>query len=542
VQNKNNKAIPVPAAQKLEKLVIASEAKQSPRQHLSVPRGLLRRFTPRNDMLGRFLSGVLPYCFKGTIAILFLIFILVCGLGVEFGWAEEPVSMAPFIEGQERVCLDCHRRPNIQSNEGAFASQTLCFECHGREGIKRKWGEAVISLKVTPESFAGSRHRVVACIACHLDVARSPHRTRVGAQCLSCHTVHGEGTAHDPHLRVSCQACHRQSSEVTLNKTTDRVVLSRLNDRGVPLVLTDHRLPDTRDQAFCQRCHRPGNTVGAAAAVLPAKSILCLPCHYAPIAVGHSLFWAALVFFGLGLLLTGMFWLGGSVQGEEKSVHRKIALGSEAAWSALFSRQLWAILKTFFFDVLLQRRILQESVQRWSIHSLIYYAILLRFGLALFTHFSYFFKPGGALAYALIDKNHPFVALTNDLLGLMILLGLVSAVIQRYIVKPAHGISEWKDNWALVILGGLVIVGFSLEGARILVTQVPTEKAAYSFVGYLLSRFFAVFPADWPTIYVYFWYAHAVLGALLVAYLPFGKLKHIFVTPLSLVSQYKKKD
>ncbi|MBI5584252.1 MAG: respiratory nitrate reductase subunit gamma [Deltaproteobacteria bacterium] len=477
------------------------------------------------------------------IKILALFLILLAGsLGADFVQAAEPGSMPLTVDGKERVCLDCHHRANIQSNEGALASQALCFECHGREGLQRQGGQAAVSLRVTPESFAGNRHQVAACVACHVDVARSPHRTRVGAQCLSCHTVHGEGTAHDPHLRVSCQACHRQSSAVTLNRTTDRVVLSRLSDRGLPLSLADHRLPDTGDPEFCQRCHVPGNQVGAAAAVLPAKSLLCLPCHYAPIAVGHSLFWTALAVFGLGLLLTGIFWFSGSVQGEEKSFHRKLSLGSEAAWSALFSRQFWTILKTFFLDVLLQRRILQESVKRWSIHSLIYYAILLRFGLALFTHFAYFFKPGGALAYALIDKNHPFVALLNDLLGLFILLGLAAAVIQRFIVKPPHVVSEWKDNWALAIIGALVLVGFLLEGARILVTQIPAEKAAYSFVGYLLSLLFAVFPADWPATYVYFWYAHAILGALLVAYLPFGKLKHIFVTPLSLVSQAKKEE
>ena len=107
---------------------------------------------------------------------------------------------------------------------------------------------------------------------------------------------------------------------MVLNKATDRVVLSRLDERGAPIPLTDHRLPDTRDKEFCQRCHRPGNAVGAAAAVLPSKSLLCLPCHYAPIAVGHPLFWTALIIFGLGLLLTGMFWFSGSVQGEEKSV------------------------------------------------------------------------------------------------------------------------------------------------------------------------------------------------------------------------------
>ena len=97
------------------------------------------------------------------------------------GWAAEPVSMSLTVDGKERVCLDCHRRPNIQSNEGAFASQALCFECHAREGLTRKRGETVVSLKVTPESFAGSRHQVVACIACHSDVARSPHRPRFGS-------------------------------------------------------------------------------------------------------------------------------------------------------------------------------------------------------------------------------------------------------------------------------------------------------------------------------------------------------------------------
>jgi hypothetical protein len=32
-----------------------------------------------------------------------------------------------------------------------------------------------------------------------------------------------------------------------------------------------------------------------------------------------------------------------------------------------------------------------------------------------------------------------------------------------------------------------------------------------------------------------------VAGAALIAYLPFGKMKHIFVTPLSLLLNYKRK-
>jgi hypothetical protein len=44
-------------SQKVEKSVIASEAKQSPSWQLADYWGLLRRFTPRNDRLGDFLRG-----------------------------------------------------------------------------------------------------------------------------------------------------------------------------------------------------------------------------------------------------------------------------------------------------------------------------------------------------------------------------------------------------------------------------------------------------------------------------------------------------
>ena len=40
---------------------------------------------------------------------------------------------------------------------------------------------------------------------------------------------------------------------------------------------------------------------------------------------------------------------------------------------------------------------------------------------------------------------------------------------------------------------------------------------------------------DWRSIYPIIWYAHAVMGALLIAYLPFGKLKHVFNVPLTYI-------
>lgn len=454
---------------------------------------------------------------------------------------KEPEMMRLTADGKERVCLDCHHDPNINTNEGVLTSQALCFECHSTTNCQRKIGDRAVSLQVTLDSFKKNRHSTVACVDCHRDVARSPHQSQAKAQCLSCHPVHGEGAVGDPHLRVSCQACHGPSKFVFWDRAADKVRLSNFDDKMVPLGLIDHSLAGTKDQTLCLKCHFSKNQVGAATAVLPSKSLLCILCHNAPLSIGHSLFWAAFLIFLFGVLITLLFWFQGSVGGEEKSLHRKIALGSEEIWDTLFSRKMGAILKTIFFDVFLQRRILQESVKRWSIHSLIYLSVLARFGLSLFIYFVYRLSPASALAQALIDKNNGFVAFTYDFLGLMIIIGLLLAITQRFVIRPAHVASEGQDNLAIAIIGVLILLGFILEGARILVTRVPAETACYSFVGYPLSNLFSQLPWDWQSIYGYLWYAHAVVGTLFIAYLPFGKMKHMIHTPLSLILNIKRK-
>ncbi len=452
---------------------------------------------------------------------------------------EETEMMPPVMEGKERVCLDCHRCANVNTNEGVLDSRALCLECHGKEACKKEVKEHHISLMLTPDSFKGSRHQYVACIQCHTDVARSPHKFETGAQCLDCHPVHGGETANAPHLRVSCQACHRKSKFVVLDKNADRVRLSRVDDHKVPIPLTDHGLPDVSDQDFCKRCHNPRNQVGASSVVLPSKSFLCILCHNAPLVMGHGLFWAAFLIFIFGVFLTLRFWFKGSVQGEEDSLHRKIALTSETVWQAIFSREIFSILKVVVLDVFLQRRILQESVKRWAIHSLIYLAIVARLALSLVTYFAYRISPDSALAVALIDKNSPFTAFVYDFLGLLILVGLVWAALQRFVFRPVYVARESQDNIALCMIGLLILLGFFLEGARILMTGLPSDVAVYSFIGYPTARLLDLFQWKWIGVYQYLWYAHAILGAALVAYLPFGKMKHVFNTPLTLVLHHR---
>ena len=468
--------------------------------------------------------------------IAFILCVAACTLVYSEARAENANLMSPLADGKERVCLDCHRSPNIHTNEGILSSQALCLECHAKDLCKKTVGETSVSLQVKPESFEKSPHKYIACIHCHVDVARSPHQSDVGAQCMGCHPAHGEGgTTNDPHLRVECQACHRTSKFVFLDTNTDRVRLSGVDDKKMPISLTDHKLPDVEAKDFCQRCHYPQNRVGASAAVLPSKSFLCILCHNAPLAMGHGMFWAAFLIAFVGLVALVSFWFRGAIGGEKESLHKKMALSSEAVWTGIFSRRFFSILSTLLFDVLLQRRILKESVRRWSIHSLIYLAFIGRLFLSLLTLVIYNVAPESDSAMALIDKNHWFVGLVNDLLGLFIVLGILWAAIQRFVKRPPHVLSEEQDNIALIIVGFLVITGFVLEGTRILVTQVPTHVAVYSFGGYLVSEFLLLFPFKWQGVYGYLWYAHAAMWAVFIAYLPFGKLKHIITTPLNLI-------
>lgn len=450
--------------------------------------------------------------------------------------------MNPVRDGKQRDCLDCHRFPNVDVNAGAFASQAFCLECHEKKDCLKTVGKQKVSMTVDPKAVRNGQHAFVGCIQCHTDVARSPHQSKNGATCLSCHPYHdGSGDIRSPHLRVQCQACHSTSKYVTFDKTSGEVRLAHKDAKGALISLTDHKLQDTSHEALCERCHTTDNTVGAANSVLPPKSLICIMCHNVSVTMGGPVFWVALILFAMGIFVTLHLWFQGSVQGEEKSLHRKISLASDSVWTAIFSRSLFPILKTIFFDVILQRRLLQESVKRWFIHSLIFLPILFRFLLSIFTFFVSRIGPETSLSMVLINKNSGFMAFTHDLCGILILIGIVLAAIQRWIIKPEHVIAEYKDNLALLIIGVLVVLGFLAESARMLMTQIPPETGYYAFIGYPLSRILSSMALQWTAVYPWLWWGHALVGALLVAYLPFGKMRHIFNTPLTLVLNYKMK-
>lgn len=459
--------------------------------------------------------------------------LLILGIGVVLWKTPAP---APKSDGA-LACLDCHRRPNTDTNEGVATVNGFCSRCHASDQCQRPEGQALVSLKVPAQAFERSAHAHVACIDCHRDVARNPHQSIAGAQCRACHPVHGDGPMGDPHLRVACQACHLASPHVALDSQRDQVRLTRTDGQGQAVSLADHKRADLSDPALCAKCHTANNSAGAPAWVLPNKSFVCLACHPSPLAIGHwSLAVAALIgLIGLGALV--VFWFSGTVDGQSGGTHAKVAAGSEAIWNTLFSRKLASVLAALVLDVLLQRRLFKIGLQRWAIHGLILWAFVGRLALALTTGIVFYLAPNSDLGLALIDKNHWAVALINDALGAAILAGVVWAALLRYFVKPVHVLSEQQDTISLVLVGAVVFSGFFLEAARIIVTQVPAATAGWAFAGFGLARGLGLLPLDWQQLQGVLWVVHAACWAGFVAYLPFGKLKHVLTTPLSLVME-----
>jgi len=465
---------------------------------------------------------------RPDLLLLFLV-VFIAGLIPSLSFARG-LTDEEIMEAEKKLCWKCHRQPNLNSNEGIMTVILLCKDCHGKTDVEKKVDGKPVSLYVDEKEYGKTIHRRIACVLCHDGVATSPHRTTI-IECASCHGYHGEGTAHDPHRRVTCEACHHESKEVMKDPKTGRIVLKMVKE-GLPLKMTSHRFANFKDKKACEKCHFVENRLGAPIRVLPAKSLICIACHSATISAKDPVSMIALLLFLLGIVLTVSFWFQGTVGDPSFSTDEKISYVSEKMWQIIFSRKILTLLKVFVVDILFLRRILKESLSRWTIHSLIYLPFFLRFFIGLILLILSKVFPMSPAVALLLDKNYSFLAFTFDFLGLCIIIGIVGAMMRRFQSRSQKALATGQDFLVLGLIGGILLTGFVVEGMRILLTAIPLPVALPSFLGYPISLFLGLFPIRWEVVYPYGWYIHAILTGALIAYLPFSKMFHILVSPL----------
>ncbi|RJX32453.1 MAG: hypothetical protein C4525_10240 [Desulfarculus sp.] len=400
----------------------------------------------------------------------------------------------------------------------AAAPQPGCLECHQAPA------QAAERAKLL------GPHAQLECGDCHQGVAEYPHERPSLVPCLSCHTPHSEAQIADVHAGVSCQACH--FAGLTPLRAKPGGPVSARPPAGKESTLYVHRLVDAPHSASCGRCHHPGNQLGAAAAVLPAKGLLCLACHTATLTLPDWPSRLALAVLVLGLLAALGFWFSGTRGGALVLPGGKGQAAHQAAGVGVRTR-LGRGLAALVLDGLLQRRLWRFSPGRGLIHALIFWPLLLRLLWALAALALNHWWPQGALSQALLHKNQPATALFFDLTGLIMLAGVAAAALRRLYAPPPAAPGLPRPDWpALALLGGAVLMGFVLEAARLAMTGWPAG-GGWAPAGWALSRLFSPGPAL-QEAYAWLWYAHVVLYAGFVAYLPFSRMFHILTAPLVL--------
>ncbi len=151
-------------------------------------------------------------------------------------------------------------------------------------------------------------------------------------------------------------------------------------------------------------------------------------------------------------------------------------------------------------------------------HLLIFYAFIIPFVIVVFCQANFSFTPATAATLSIF----------LDILGFM---GLVSTVVlfaRRLIVKDKGFDTKTDDLIALILLFGIYLTGFLVEGSRIAISGGEITK--FSPIGALVSSFT---PAT-PKFLLIIWKIHFISVLGFIAYIPYSKLFHIISAPLNI--------
>jgi heterodisulfide reductase subunit C/nitrate reductase gamma subunit len=299
----------------------------------------------------------------------------------------------------------------------------------------------------------------------------------------------------------------------------------------------------------------------------------------------------SLAIFVIGLLYKVSRWfsLATTVQTKDMTSLRRILSALKGMVLTIFSVKILTLIKVFFLDVIIQKKVFDEDFFRWITHILIYGGFML----LLLMH-----ALEDVITAPLFDSYsstlNPFMFL-RELFGLFVILGVCMALYRRFILKAPRLTTNAMDIYTIVLIAFVMVTGILLEGAKIgsysnykrMVAEYggleeeeeefkaltsfwvkeygtvapdvkePFEddlieegrelhemscagchsKPQWAFTGYPVARLVKgiALGMDKAGIHTLFWYLHFLACFIGLAYLPFSKFFHIITSPLSLL-------
>ncbi len=237
--------------------------------------------------------------------------------------------------------------------------------------------------------------------------------------------------------------------------------------------------------------------------------------------------------FVLGSLWNVLLWMHG--KGLSGSPEGRLLRLLARSFRFFISRRFGRALSVFLKDALYLSRLKDRSLLRWLMHLLILGGFAIMFALDLAVTVSL-----DLLKYEPMIQDDGWAKLWLrdfgfDLVGTLMLLGLLIAAVRRFVFKPKMVRTELPDAASILFLLGVVLGGFILEGIGI-AGGIPGHQVGneYSFMGYAFSL---VTPPSLGDYYDEAWLMHGVMSALLIAYIPFSKLFHMIATPIAIEAE-----
>jgi nitrate reductase gamma subunit len=231
-----------------------------------------------------------------------------------------------------------------------------------------------------------------------------------------------------------------------------------------------------------------------------------------------KIFWGmtaiAGIIFIVGMINTIALWR----LGKSKSIKGKVRWGPA--------------LKAILTEVILEKRIFKKSFIRWSV----FFGISMGF-VFLFIAFLAFiaFKLSTGIDFIEPSSFQLTLDLFLDFFGVLIMVGILLAILRRYVVRSPQMENLTQDTVAVVFIFLIILSGFLLEGFRF--ATLPTSSAIkFSFMGSIIGSWFRGFEFPWTVYHFYLWLFHGFISLAFVAYIPFGKIRHFFACPISIAA------
>lgn len=229
----------------------------------------------------------------------------------------------------------------------------------------------------------------------------------------------------------------------------------------------------------------------------------------------------------LGLIALGFFFYG---LYRRYFLWRKVSHRKESNSLDSFVKKIWFLM----IDGLFQRRLLGEYFPG-LMHAFILWGFIILFlgtvSIAVQEDFSlplmgiHFFKGPFYLYYKLI----------LNIAGLLVLLGVLMALLRRYIIRPVRLNGSNENGMILIWIFVILITGFVLEGLRIY--SLKNSWEVWSIGGWTVSKMISrVNPQELSLLFVHkiVWWGHLIISFGFVAYVPYSKLIHILTSPANI--------